>query len=385
MKKEYSLRIHFSKYRRILCCSSRPWKSSKNAKLSPKKEINEPLPWITELIQVPRREWLWSSSSVGECEPACRGEAATDGRSPYITLDAYIPLLLFIFAFCLHLHPCFLTLVVRPHALTHRCVRIVTAVPFPVSRWVCFACTHFLLLFVLVVLLRKLGFRSSGFCAPETLAGRRLHARACLVAWAIGREDGGYEARVLLVNSLVLCAAARKRNGLETLVRAFVALVLVSGKEWLVLGLEVAWRSCRERDYGLVGVSVRGFDILSIVLWTCSGWCAEDFVCGGLADWRECGLVAAVSQWLVLSKQRESRREERLRGSSLPRRWEGGWLGRGVGEGFGGAKRCVTSLRFEVLTIWLAWHCVQAARKSAPTTGGVKKPHRYRPGTVALR
>ncbi|KAG6401174.1 hypothetical protein SASPL_138020 [Salvia splendens] len=26
-----------------------------------------------------------------------------------------------------------------------------------------------------------------------------------------------------------------------------------------------------------------------------------------------------------------------------------------------------------------------AARKSAPTTGGVKKPHRYRPGTVALR
>ena len=25
------------------------------------------------------------------------------------------------------------------------------------------------------------------------------------------------------------------------------------------------------------------------------------------------------------------------------------------------------------------------ARKSAPSTGGVKKPHRYRPGTVALR
>ena len=28
---------------------------------------------------------------------------------------------------------------------------------------------------------------------------------------------------------------------------------------------------------------------------------------------------------------------------------------------------------------------VKAARKSAPATGGVKKPHRYRPGTVALR
>jgi histone H3 len=27
----------------------------------------------------------------------------------------------------------------------------------------------------------------------------------------------------------------------------------------------------------------------------------------------------------------------------------------------------------------------KAAKKSASTTGGVKKPHRYRPGTVALR
>ena len=27
----------------------------------------------------------------------------------------------------------------------------------------------------------------------------------------------------------------------------------------------------------------------------------------------------------------------------------------------------------------------KAARKSAPATGGVKKPHRFKPGTVALR
>ena len=27
----------------------------------------------------------------------------------------------------------------------------------------------------------------------------------------------------------------------------------------------------------------------------------------------------------------------------------------------------------------------KAARKTAPNTGGIKKPHRYRPGTVALR
>merc|ERR1711981_917840 len=30
-------------------------------------------------------------------------------------------------------------------------------------------------------------------------------------------------------------------------------------------------------------------------------------------------------------------------------------------------------------------HFSEAARKSAPAIGGVKKPHRYRPGTVALR
>merc|ERR1711862_158950 len=37
---------------------------------------------------------------------------------------------------------------------------------------------------------------------------------------------------------------------------------------------------------------------------------------------------------------------------------------------------------------WLAPRkqlATKAARKSAPATGGVKKPHRYRPGTVALR
>ncbi|XP_045079957.1 histone H3.3A-like [Coregonus clupeaformis] len=28
---------------------------------------------------------------------------------------------------------------------------------------------------------------------------------------------------------------------------------------------------------------------------------------------------------------------------------------------------------------------IKAARKNAPSTGGVKKPHRYRPGTVSLR
>ena len=30
-------------------------------------------------------------------------------------------------------------------------------------------------------------------------------------------------------------------------------------------------------------------------------------------------------------------------------------------------------------------HLGKKARKLAPATGGIKKPHRYRPGTVALR
>ncbi|GLT54589.1 hypothetical protein SLA2020_277770 [Shorea laevis] len=43
------------------------------------------------------------------------------------------------------------------------------------------------------------------------------------------------------------------------------------------------------------------------------------------------------------------------------------------------------TLLFGILLIGNVFAYVKAARKSAPTTGGVKKPHRYRPGTVALR
>ncbi len=31
------------------------------------------------------------------------------------------------------------------------------------------------------------------------------------------------------------------------------------------------------------------------------------------------------------------------------------------------------------------WLATKADRRSAPATGGIKKPHRYHPGTVALR
>ncbi|KAG0437605.1 hypothetical protein HPB47_017357 [Ixodes persulcatus] len=44
--------------------------------------------------------------------------------------------------------------------------------------------------------------------------------------------------------------------------------------------------------------------------------------------------------------------------------------------------RCVASTGGKAPRKQLA---TKAARKSAPATGGVKKPHRYRPGTVALR
>ncbi|KAL4559393.1 hypothetical protein LXL04_031531 [Taraxacum kok-saghyz] len=66
------------------------------------------------------------------------------------------------------------------------------------------------------------------------------------------------------------------------------------------------------------------------------------------------------SQWLVRSRLLVSRPEERLPGSNL----------------------LPSFVKFRLL-IFATFE--QAARKSAPTTGGVKKPHRYRPGTVALR
>ncbi|MCH85714.1 histone H3.3-like [Trifolium medium] len=40
---------------------------------------------------------------------------------------------------------------------------------------------------------------------------------------------------------------------------------------------------------------------------------------------------------------------------------------------------CVRDLCFLAICIY------EAAWKSAPTTGGVKKPHSYRPGTISLR
>ncbi|KAK6258225.1 hypothetical protein SCA6_012699, partial [Theobroma cacao] len=52
------------------------------------------------------------------------------------------------------------------------------------------------------------------------------------------------------------------------------------------------------------------------------------------------------------------------------------------------ARSSLSSIFFFILIfLFLLYEldAVGAARKSAPTTGGVKKPHRYRPGTVALR
>ena len=49
---------------------------------------------------------------------------------------------------------------------------------------------------------------------------------------------------------------------------------------------------------------------------------------------------------------------------------------------------CFVALRLELKIYHVFFRkqlATKAARKSAPATGGVKKPHRYRPGTVALR
>ena len=43
------------------------------------------------------------------------------------------------------------------------------------------------------------------------------------------------------------------------------------------------------------------------------------------------------------------------------------------------------AISYPIITAPRKQLATKAARKSAPTTGGVKKPHRYRPGTVALR
>ena len=65
--------------------------------------------------------------------------------------------------------------------------------------------------------------------------------------------------------------------------------------------------------------------------------------------------------WLALSKLQGSPLEERLLGKK---------------------QLIFTKFKNDFLRKQLA---TKAARKSAPATGGVKKPHRYRPGTVALR
>jgi histone H3 len=55
---------------------------------------------------------------------------------------------------------------------------------------------------------------------------------------------------------------------------------------------------------------------------------------------------------------------------------------------FGGigcsSRRFSCLFAFALVVLRVRTHA-QAARKFAPTAGGVKKPHRYRPGTVALR
>jgi histone H3 len=64
-------------------------------------------------------------------------------------------------------------------------------------------------------------------------------------------------------------------------------------------------------------------------------------------------------------------------------------MGKGSGKGSARTKQCALRngmggkrMGGAAPTHQLA---TKAARKSAPSTGGVKKPHRYRPGTVALR
>lgn len=93
-------------------------------------------------------------------------------------------------------------------------------------------------------------------------------------------------------------------------------------------------------------------------------WCFLEFVC--------IVYVIFIFRWPVRSKQLVSLPEERLLGSSsLPR--------------FVISNKKLHFYLCCLLMINGFIFIYKAARKSAPTTGGVKKPHRYRPGTVALR
>lgn len=59
--------------------------------------------------------------------------------------------------------------------------------------------------------------------------------------------------------------------------------------------------------------------------------------------------------------------------------------GKGLARGKGPARKTVGSKTASKTLGGKALRRIPLNRRSAPATGGVKKPHRYRPGTVALR
>lgn len=132
------------------------------------------------------------------------------------------------------------------------------------------------------------------------------------------------------------------------------------------------------------------------------GWSIAVFSLNCLKD--ECLLSAKLvyaicwsGRWLVLSRLLASPPEERLPGSSLPPRFVIRHVSLAkmyrkhpelsvIWKQIKSANIHVSFFKWCNSIYWVASEItLQAARKSAPTTGGVKKPHRYRPGTVALR
>ena len=96
-------------------------------------------------------------------------------------------------------------------------------------------------------------------------------------------------------------------------------------------------------------------------------WCAQDLSLL-LSQWVHLWLITSWSmfqttkitlKWLAPSRRRASRLAVKLPGEA--------------------------SMHLSIFMCRRKQLATKAARKSAPATGGVKKPHRYRPGTVALR
>ena len=108
---------------------------------------------------------------------------------------------------------------------------------------------------------------------------------------------------------------------------------------------------------------------------------ARSLCCGGWPLWR--GLAAR--RPFVLSAHTEKRCQKKVPTRASPLQHASFTLFIHLTDSFTMARTKQTARKSTGGKAPRKQLATKAARKSAPATGGVKKPHRYRPGTVALR